>query len=485
MNFLDRKLKIIIILILFVNLFINEFTLINFTIDHDIDFYKKVKIRLFNILFFLLPFFYLFIKFFKKKLIKFFNNIKHIYLYSSVLVFSLILLFVTINLLVILDNSLKERYQEDQAFIHSSKMKYLDENFFRKVYPNYNKDEIKKATDPIKFSGHPSLEFIVSPNNDDFYETGPEGARSSKYVNEDNFYEIINNSTWVFGGSTLFGVGVKKNETIVYYLNKLDNKNNYINFGVPSYSQNREIKRLLLLLNKGFKPKKIIFLDGLNDIENLNIDNFHPVENSEYLFNSYSFFYNIDSFLKNFKLKIKVFLYSLPVVSLIPKKIDEYNYVNNNKNISNNGYLDVYSRNSFYHDNPWGSFHFSNKVDETNIEALYDKLIMKWRLNSEFLNYLSRGFKFEHYVFLQPFGTISDENPFITDIKIFKKSNLYKKYLDLSGKLTNDIKNNTLENYYDLSNADEECKECYVDFTHYNSKLNEIIAKKTILTLNN
>ena len=112
MNFLDRKLKIIIILILFVNLFINEFTLINFTIDHDIDFYKKVKIRLFNILFFLLPFFYLFIKFFKKKLIKFFNNIKHIYLYSSVLVFSLILLFVTINLLVILDNSLKERYQD-------------------------------------------------------------------------------------------------------------------------------------------------------------------------------------------------------------------------------------------------------------------------------------------------------------------------------------------------------------------------------------
>ena len=110
---------------------------------------------------------------------------------------------------------------------------------------------------------------------------------------------------------------------------------------------------------------------------------------------------------------------------------------------------------------------------------------MKWRLNNEFLKYLSRGFKFEHYVFLQPIGTLSDKNPFITDLELFKKTDLYKTNSEIYDKLRNDIKKNTLENYYDLSNADEECKECYVDIGHYNSKLNEIIAIKMISILNN
>src|SRR5207248_273204 len=85
-------------------------------------------------------------------------------------------------------------------------------------------------------------------------------------------------SIWLFGGSTMFGANISNDETISAHLNVLDPDGHYLNFGVPSYHQNLEIDKLLLLLRKGYRPSKVVFLDCWNDLTALRSSDFHPVE---------------------------------------------------------------------------------------------------------------------------------------------------------------------------------------------------------------
>tara|TARA_B100000575_G_C23141820_1_gene664669 strand:+ start:1701 stop:3143 length:1443 start_codon:yes stop_codon:yes gene_type:complete len=480
MKFWSQTIKIVILFTLLINIFFNEYTLVYFTIDNDISILNKIKIRIFNSIIFLIPVIY----FLFRLIIK--NNfliIKKIYIYFGTVLISFLLIFLFLTLAQNFNQRINNKYQnENLSFIHPSKVKNLSFNFLSQIYPNYSKEEIQHAVNEVELSGHPILEYITSPNNNDFYAIGPEGARLSKFVNNENFFNILNDSIWMFGGSTTFGTGVKKNETITFFLNKHDKKNTYINFGTPSYSQNSEIKKLLLLLNKGFKPKKVLFLDGLNDIDLLGRDNFNPIEQPDLLSKAYSFYYNLDTFLNNLFLRIKLSIYSNKFLSFIPKKLDNINFNKSRKNINEN-YIDVYEKNLNYHTNPFLSFQFSNV--NLNINAQYNKIFYKWNLNNNFLKNLSLGFDFDYYIFLQPIGHLSEQNPFINDFEAFKQSELYNIYFNIYNQLIKDIDENRLNNYYNISKADNNCKNCYVDLGHYNAELNEEISKAILIRLKN
>lgn len=105
----------------------------------------------------------------------------------------------------------------------------------------------------------------------------------SKYINVDeneagNMRRTMNPTCgqpqrtviWMFGGSTLFGMGVPDEATIPSYLSQELNSNSptcfaISNFGVEAYLTNQELILLVEQLKKGRRPDLVIFYDGVND----------------------------------------------------------------------------------------------------------------------------------------------------------------------------------------------------------------------------
>jgi hypothetical protein len=102
-----------------------------------------------------------------------------------------------------------------------------------------------------------------------------ETPRNTKYVNV-NEYSIrqnsstpidmneLNGSIWFFGGSTTFGYGVADSETIPAQLERTLNRR-VINFGRGFFYSDQENELLSQYLLAGYRPKLVIFLDGINE----------------------------------------------------------------------------------------------------------------------------------------------------------------------------------------------------------------------------
>ncbi len=143
-------------------------------------------------------------------------------------------------------------------------------NITQKAYPNLKKTEINEL-----------LNHIWGRKNEfDAFSGFIEKEYQSKFVNIDkNGFRITNNekmpidtndyNIFMFGGSHLFGYGVKDDETIAYYLQKkLNNKKKQVkiyNFGCAFYYSDQERSRFVHLLSQNQIPNQVIFLNGLNE----------------------------------------------------------------------------------------------------------------------------------------------------------------------------------------------------------------------------
>ncbi len=75
----------------------------------------------------------------------------------------------------------------------------------------------------------------------------------------------LRESTWFFGGSTIFGLGVSDIETIPSHYAALSEEE-VMNFGVPDWDSRQSLNKLINVIGDGYTPKRIIFYDGMNDI---------------------------------------------------------------------------------------------------------------------------------------------------------------------------------------------------------------------------
>ncbi len=86
------------------------------------------------------------------------------------------------------------------------------------------------------------------------------GYRLNKIEEDFNFKKDV----WVFGGSTIWGSGVRDHETIPAYLEQITNIST-LNLGEFGYTSSQElnlyIKNIIL-----HKPKVVLFYDGFNDV---------------------------------------------------------------------------------------------------------------------------------------------------------------------------------------------------------------------------
>lgn len=75
----------------------------------------------------------------------------------------------------------------------------------------------------------------------------------------------IDGATWFLGGSTSFGFGVPDRQSIPAYLEQITGEP-VINLAVRGHGSTMENRLMRYYLRAGHRPKRVIFLDGINEV---------------------------------------------------------------------------------------------------------------------------------------------------------------------------------------------------------------------------
>lgn len=424
------------------------------------------------------------------------STLQRLYSGFALILFNTALLFILANLAAWLymttfpDQSPNSKYylrhlwEESTRYFTTPRQEWeKDRAFLRQIYPDRSDAEIAALMRTPSMRAHPTLEYMETPIRSQFYNVGRENMRYHQYVNDGNAADMINDATWVFGGSTGFGDGVADDETIAAHLNALDSGNVYINFSVQGYNQNSEIEKLLLLLKKGYRPRRVFFIDGLNDITLMRATNFHPAETPARNFNAYGYVANVARLQRP---DTELILRRLPLFELIYSWRDGQQPGKLATVSVKNGYADIYQPENLYHRDPLLHYHllsvWESEFDSVfaNIAHYQEKVLQYYSLNNVYLDKLATAFGFEYYIFFQPLGFAQLENPFITDPDAYEKTLQYQTYLAMKETVQSAIAEGRFNNFYDIADLDNRCGDCYVDLLHYNPRLSGMIATEML-----
>tara|TARA_Y100001970_G_scaffold56343_1_gene71414 strand:- start:3877 stop:5172 length:1296 start_codon:yes stop_codon:yes gene_type:complete len=307
----------------------------------------------------------------------------------------------------------------------------------------------------------PTLDYIYTNKN----------TKLSRYEKEVLYFDgyerasYINNSNldcWVFGGSTLFGDKLKNDQTLTSELNKIQSKYNFINYGLPGYNSNLQLRYLinLLKLKKKDLPACVIFFDGINDsLDFIKSPLIHPVERSsdpEILFEART--NKIERFNKKY----------YPFGT-------EYN--------DELKYLLKYDIEELSRQTVGIKFDLRDTKLKINDEDIMIKLTAENYIDNgviakSILKEIDQNLFFIRY--LQPNSFLDKKNnPFLK--KEFFDSSIYH----LNDKFYNYVKNNFQNNFVDLSDLINICTDnCYSDQGHYSQQFIKIIAENINKELN-
>ncbi|MFH1441757.1 MAG: hypothetical protein ABIH18_06965 [Candidatus Omnitrophota bacterium] len=250
------------------------------------------------------------------------------------------------------------------------------------------------------------------------------------------------NKVFIFGGSTVWGTGVRDNFTIASLLSKNINKNtesySVTNFGEAGYVLTQEIILLITQLKKGNIPDYVIFYDGVNDV-------LAALQNREA-----GLIYNYNRWKMKLGLEPRIF-----------NKLSEEALLTNSKFIYLFSYLNnVFKKNNMY--------------DETALENLAYQIIKDYKKNMDLIERLSQAYGFKYSFFWQPvlFMVNPKTNEEITALA-FKNKELERIYFytyTLADRLNR-------PKFHNLSHLfDNKSGTYFIDYCHVGEKQNQIIA---------
>lgn len=396
----------------------------------------------------------------------------------AVIFLNTLLVFILINFIAYLVPGPLSKVRNVESIIPNHQMLKNNPLLMQEVYDGKSPELIKQLiAEAPNVKSHPVLQFMLPEKNTRFYHIGFEGCRYNSYINDGNVHEVINGGSWLLGGSTAFGFGVPDDETMGYFLNQLDSGKRWINFSTPNYHQQLEIQKLILLLKKGYRPKRVVFLDGLNDLFQLTSNHFEPAETPGRPFHAYSHEFNIENIRLNRNL-----LYALPAVRLFYEYQAEYLVKTGKANL--NPSQNVYSAQSLYNTQPYLAYLVTEITSLPVNEALLKKVETYYRQNIAMLDTLSKAYGFEYAVFFQPIGLFYDKNIFCTShLELANQLRNYTAMEAMYSHIRQLLAQHNFQRFYDCSQLDASCPTPYVDLTHYSQPLNQRLAKYIISTL--
>ena len=366
-----------------------------------------------------------------------------------------LILLIAILILFIVSNKIAKNYTASSI---------NERNFKKNISEIYGKENYEDYLEVIKFQSFPSkyspfTEALESERYSKFLSVG-------RYANRCNYNKIDlcktlpqggDNEIWIFGGSEIFGYGLKNDETIAAHLEKLFDKKKVINFGQGFFysTQNRILFQNLLTFLP--PPKIAIFMEGFNDFKKE-----HFLENE---------FPGITSLTKNYETLIK------------KKKISKYLsfkiWISNQFNRLN--IVKLYKEKK------------RKKIiikDEANIvvqdpDKIYNRLIDRLKVNLKINKSLEHKFNTKIINVLEPIALSFDDysNSEVLDSELLEYHNSeffhYKNIYKLIKK------NKTLISYIDLNLLNLRIKdEMFMDYVHYTNKFSKAIALNLYNSLN-
>lgn len=353
----------------------------------------------------------------------------------------------------------------------------------REIWDDPSTDAILTRIYSAGADGHPSLPLMMRPVSGEAYNTGPRGERVSCRAGSP-IDTPLDGSVWMFGGSTTFGTGVNDCETIASALNEQAGGTTFVNLGVESFTRNAEVERLVLLLRQGFRPKAVLFLDGLNDID-INVlrapllpphtvgptveqSYYHQVLNRNEVFAS--------NLVGRMPLLSKLADLSSPDVDdLLPCTVAPFE-------------AGIEARGNDYVDAPLAHLGRQAKhadavrllpadaLPEAVLSSCADRAVTLYTTDQAFLEGLGATFGFEVVVFFQPLGILNPANPHVRDPA--RMAGLgWRRFIEhVSEAVRAEIAAGRLGSFVDLSDMGRGCAICYVDANHYSPALNREIA---------
>ena len=276
--------------------------------------------------------------------------------------------------------------------------------------------------------------------------------------------------TFVLAGSTAFGQAVEADRTVAAELNRLRPSEIHLNLAIRAYDSIREVDRLVHLLRLGYRPSRVIFIDGLNDLTTFAWSPYrsHEKPRTQTLLLDRGETALILGHPRSNNM-VRAFLFSLPVAQLIrhwqwQSRSFESPPAEKRADLEP---LDWQELMFFY--TRWSEFQPGRSGELT------EQWIEYYRSNVEFVEGLGREFGFKAYFIFQPIGPADPANPFIKPA--YLESPLFQLYSDFVGRVREAIESGRLP-ATDCSSAFSGTSDrSFVDIGHYSPEGNRRLAE--------
>jgi lysophospholipase L1-like esterase len=260
-------------------------------------------------------------------------------------------------------------------------------------------------------------------------------------------------SIYVFGGSSIWGVGARDDHTIPSCLAKNLNQHGYhfivANYGERGYTFTQGLMRLILLLKEGHRPRLAIFYDGVNEVSaayhngRAGIIGLAAEFQSLLKWKRHSYIEQMGSIVKDAAVHH----------SMIYRSVDKL--------------IRLFQHNL----SPSAARHY----DEQELERLSRDIVTYYIASLHLVEKLSKAYDFQYICFWQPViytkNQLTEEEKSLDDQA--KDGKLRQLYLDTYAA----IKKLPLPHFYDLSEVlNNRNITLYSDFCHLSEEGNDIVA---------
>jgi len=366
---------------------------------------------------------------------------------SLIIVFLSLCLFVAINAVALLFIPDAPLDQESRYFISVLSERGVEIN--ARVQGVQDRDTLLEVMKPPGLRAHPVLQFGPGAATK-YYSVSLEGVRKDAGWSDEFLAGLLRQSgrhTFVMGGSTTFGHGVKDSDTVVSILNRTASQpgHYFLNFGTQSYDSVREIQKLNNLLSKGYRPGRVIFIDGLNDIST----RWRCPYQLQDCFRHLEFVGGMAEPSLGEQL-----LWKLPIVQVLAPRNTQIRW----EDLSD-GQLSPYLDSSMRPE-------MAIPPSSTVVVRLADRLSSDYLTQLDYLKKLAEAFDFELIVIIHPIGFLQQGNPFVEPE--FFDDDSYIAWSDMFRQFRTALSARVF--VYDCSDAITEPELAYVDASHFSAR---------------